>query len=173
MVYAGLSQSCLFLEISSPMHTCPASKNTSISYKLRIATVITTYDEVLWWVGPYVCVSVWLSARISPEPHARYLRNFCARCQRPCSVLFRHVDDRPHRRSAGTGWRKSTARAKCNLRLPCLYYDPTSWPRAQNTTQMLLSRQAYCVYDAVNINALSLCLNSGHIRVRNRQSRTV
>ena len=47
MVYAGLSQSCLFLEISSPMHTCPASKNTSISYKLQMATVITAYDEVL------------------------------------------------------------------------------------------------------------------------------
>jgi len=48
VVYVGLSQSCLFLEISSPpMHSCPASKNTSISYKLQIAAVITAYGEVL------------------------------------------------------------------------------------------------------------------------------
>jgi len=34
------------------------------------------------------------------------------------SVLFRHVDDRPHRLLAGRGWRECTARTKCNLRLP-------------------------------------------------------
>jgi len=35
------------------------------------------------------------------------------------SVLLRHVDDRPHRLSAGRGWRECTARTKCNLRLSC------------------------------------------------------
>ena len=35
------------------------------------------------------------------------------------SVIPRHVDDRPHRLSAGRGWRECTATAKCNLRLSC------------------------------------------------------
>ena len=53
--------------------------------------------EVLWWV----CLSVCLSARICPEPHARSLpMHSCACCVRG-SVLLRHVDDRPHRLSAG------------------------------------------------------------------------
>ena len=37
------------------------------------------------------------------------------------SVCLRHVDDRPHRLSAGRGWRECTARTKCNLRLPCFF----------------------------------------------------
>ena len=41
--------------------------------------------EVLWWVGLClsVCLPVCLSARISPEPHARSLPNFCACCLCP------------------------------------------------------------------------------------------
>jgi len=50
-----------------------------------------------------VCVSVCLSARISPEPHARSLPNFCACCLCPWLGLLRHVDVRPHRLSAGRG----------------------------------------------------------------------
>jgi len=49
-----------------------------------------------------VCVSVCLSARISPEPHVRSLRFVLVAYVRG-SILFRHVDDRPHRLSAGRG----------------------------------------------------------------------
>jgi len=56
-------------------------------------------------VCPSVSVCVCLSARISPEPHARSLPIFkihVAMSLAP-SVLLRHVDDRPHRLSAGRG----------------------------------------------------------------------
>ena len=36
------------------------------------------------------------------------------------SVLLRHVDDRPHRLSAGRGQRECTTRTKCNPLLPSL-----------------------------------------------------
>jgi len=38
------------------------------------------------------------------------------------SVFLWPVDDRPHRLSAGRGWRECTVRAKHNLGLPCYYY---------------------------------------------------
>jgi len=49
-----------------------------------------------------LCV-VYLSARISPEPHARFLPIFVHVSYVRGSVLLRHVDDRPHRLSAGRG----------------------------------------------------------------------
>ena len=52
----------------------------------------------------YVCLSVCLSARISPEQHWRSLP-FFVRAACVCgSVLLRHVDDRPHRVSPGMGF---------------------------------------------------------------------
>jgi len=62
--------------------------------------------EVLWWVCLSVCLCVCLSASIglSPEPYARFLPNFCARCLCRDLVLFRHVYDRPHRILAGKGF---------------------------------------------------------------------
>jgi len=66
-----------------------------------------------------VCVSVCLSARISPEPRGRSLPIFVRVAYGRGSILLRHVDDGPHRLSAGAGWRQCIARAKCNLRLPC------------------------------------------------------
>ena len=85
---------------------------------------------VLWWMSVCVSachfVSVCLSARISPEPHARSLPVFVlVACVRG-SVLLRHVDDRPHRLLAA---RERTARAKCNLRLPCCLqcFDTVGW----------------------------------------------
>ena len=51
-----------------------------------------------------VCWSVRLSARISPEPHARSLPIFMrVACVRG-SVLLRHVYDRSHRLSPGAGF---------------------------------------------------------------------
>jgi len=50
-----------------------------------------------------VCLSVCLSDRISPEPHARYLPFFVYLAYGRGSALLRHVDDRPHRLSAGRG----------------------------------------------------------------------
>ena len=42
--------------------------------------------------------------RISPEPRARYLPNFFLHVAHVRgSVLLQHVDDRPHRLSAGRG----------------------------------------------------------------------
>jgi len=64
-----------------------------------------------------VRMSVCLSDSISPEPHARSLPSFVHTAYVRCSVI-RHVDDRPHRLSAGRVLRESTARAKCNQRLP-------------------------------------------------------
>jgi len=48
-------------------------------------------------------MSVCLSARISPEPHARPLPIFVHVAYVRGSVLLPHVDDRPHRLSAGRG----------------------------------------------------------------------
>jgi len=52
-----------------------------------------------------VCVSVCLSNRISPEPHARSvpLEFFCACCQCPSLGPPRHVYDRPNRLSPVPG----------------------------------------------------------------------
>jgi len=50
-----------------------------------------------------VCASVCLSARISPEPHARFYKIFVHVAYVRGSILLRHVDDRPHRLSAGRG----------------------------------------------------------------------
>jgi len=49
----------------------------------------------------YVRLCVCLSAMISPEPHARSLPIFVHVAYVHGSVLLRHVDDRPHRLSAG------------------------------------------------------------------------
>jgi len=68
----------------------------------------------------YVCLCVCLSARTSPEPLAQSLPIFMhVTCVR--GSVLRHVDDRPHHLSVGRGWREFTARAKCNLRLPCYF----------------------------------------------------
>jgi len=89
--------------------------------------------EVLWWVCLSVCMSVCLSAMISPEPHAAraiFTKFFGHIAYVRGSVLLPHVDDWPHRLSAGRGWRECTARAKCNLRLPCLFCLMTNcWNR--------------------------------------------
>jgi len=71
-----------------------------------------------------VCLSVSLCARLSPEPQARSLvfTNFFVHVAYVRgSVLLWHVDDRPHRLSAGREWRVCTAWAKCNLRWPCSF----------------------------------------------------
>jgi len=85
--------------------------------------VIITWPAaaVAKYCDEYVCLCVCLSARISPESYPRSLPIFVRVAHVRGSVLLRHVDDRPHRLSAGRGWRKCTAPAKCNLRLrlPC------------------------------------------------------
>jgi len=48
-------------------------------------------------------VSVSMSARISPEPHARSLPFFVHVAYVRGLVLLQHVDDRPHRLSAARG----------------------------------------------------------------------
>ena len=52
-------------------------------------------------MSKFVCVSVCLSDRISPEPHARSLPIFVHVAYVRGTVLLRHVDDRPHRLSPG------------------------------------------------------------------------
>ena len=55
-------------------------------------------------VCAFVCLSVCLSAMISSEPHARSLPILFVRVAYVRgSVLLQHVDDRPHRLSAGLG----------------------------------------------------------------------
>ena len=84
-----------------------------------VVFVITTSaaGAVAKYCDEYACLCVCLSATVSQEPHARSLPNFL--CTLPMSVS---------RSSSGTltigriayGWRREcTARAKCNLRLPC------------------------------------------------------
>ena len=51
----------------------------------------------------YVCLCVCLSARLSPEPHAQS-SVFVHVPYVGGSVLLQHVDDRPHRLSAGRGY---------------------------------------------------------------------
>jgi len=64
---------------------------------LRAEAVVKYCDE-------YVCLCVCLSSRISPEPLARPLPIFFVHVAYVRgSVLLRHVDDRPHRLSAGKG----------------------------------------------------------------------
>ena len=94
--------------------------NMSSSSSSVVVVVVVMITSVAKYCDD-VCVSVCLSARISSEPHARSLSNFFVLVAYVRgSVLLRHVDDRPRRLSAGKGWRECTARAKCNLRLPCL-----------------------------------------------------
>jgi len=91
---------------------------TSIVHRLRS---IVMRVSVCGSVCVSVCVSVCLSERISPEPHVRSLPVFVHVAYVRGSVLLRHVYDRPHRLSSGSGWREEcTALAKCNLRSPCL-----------------------------------------------------
>jgi len=57
--------------------------------------------EVLWWV----CLCVCLSARISPEPHARSLLIFfCACCYGRGSVLLWQGDEIPRGRGSFRGF---------------------------------------------------------------------
>jgi len=88
------------------------------------------YCEVLWWVclsvRLSVCLSVCLSVRedISGTTRAIFTKYFAHVAYVRGSVLRRHVDDRPHRPSAGRG-----DGTKCNLRLPCWYWYASSRKR--------------------------------------------
>jgi len=64
-----------------------------------------------------VCVSVCLAARISPEPHARFLPNFVHVAYVRGSVLLWYVDDRPHCLSTGRG--DGSAQRGRSVNLPC------------------------------------------------------
>jgi len=70
----------------------------------------------------YVCLFVCLSVceDISGTTCTIFTKLFVHVASVHGSVLW-HVDDRLHRLSAGRGWWECTARAKCNLWLPCLY----------------------------------------------------
>jgi len=90
------------------------------------------FCEVLWWVR---CLSVCQSVCMSVCPrgclrnHKRDLYQIlCTCCRCRGSVLLRHVDYRPHRLSGGSGWLVCTARAKCNVRLPCFQLCPMCPP---------------------------------------------
>jgi len=74
-----------------------------------IVVVVVVYDLQRERLRSIVMsMSVCLSARISPEPHARCLQIFVHVAYVRGSGVLQHVDDR-----------QCTARAKCNLRLPC------------------------------------------------------
>jgi len=75
--------------------------------------------EVLW-MSISVCVSLSVREDISETTSAFFTNFFVHVTYVRGSVLLRHVDDRPHRLSAGRGWRECTVRPNwCNLRLPC------------------------------------------------------
>ena len=92
---------------------------------LRIITLPA--GAVAKYCDDCVCLCVCESACLSVCPTG-YLRNpkrdlyqiFYACCLCPwLGPLPWYVNDRPHRLSTRRGWRECTARAKCNLRLPC------------------------------------------------------
>jgi len=68
-----------------------------------VAFITSLAGAVAKYCDEYVCLCVCLSARISAEPHARSLPIFVHVAYDRGSVLLRHVDDRPHRLSAGRG----------------------------------------------------------------------
>jgi len=74
-------------------------------------------------VSVLLCVCLSVRQEISGTTRAIFT-NFLHVADVRGSVLLRHVDIRPHRLSAGRGWRECTARAKCNLRLPCFFLQP-------------------------------------------------
>jgi len=94
--------------------------------------------EILWWVC--VCVSVCLSVRedIPGTIRAIFTKFFVHVAHVRGSVLLRHVDDRPHRLSPGRGWRECTARAKCNLWLPCQYMLPVVLARSTSDDNAII-----------------------------------
>ena len=82
--------SCLSWPRSPISATAELLLETLISPAVRLRSIVMS-------------MSVCLSERISPELHALSLPNFCACCLCPWFGPFRHVDDRPHRLSAGRG----------------------------------------------------------------------
>jgi len=91
------------------------------------AVVTSPARVVAKYCDECVCVSVCLSVCLSAVSSTGYIRNptrdlyqiFVHVAYGRGLVLLRHIDDRPHRLSPERGWRECTARAKCNLRLPC------------------------------------------------------
>jgi len=80
--------------------------------------VTSPAGAVVKYCDVYICVCLSLREDISGTTcaiftifvHVAYVR---------VSVLLLHIDDRPHRLSAGKGRQECTARAKCDIRLLC------------------------------------------------------
>ena len=67
-----------------------------------------------------VCLSVCLSRRISPEPHARSVPIFVRVAYGRGSVFLRHIDDRPHRLSLGRGDYSASAQRGRSVICDCI-----------------------------------------------------
>ena len=89
-----------------------------------------------------VCVCLSVREDISGTTRAIFTTIFVHVAYVRGSVLLRHVDDRPHRLSAGRGSRECTVQAKCNLRLPCVNLNIT----CSRSPILTLSCDLYCVY---------------------------
>ena len=122
---AGLSRSAVSISVfnkndyrltalylqDNPDELVPASRRqehaagalTPTSRSIDQLIITSPAGAVAKYCDEYVCLCVCLYARISPEPHARSLPIFVRVAYVRGSVLLRHVDDRPHRLSAGRG----------------------------------------------------------------------
>jgi len=91
---------------------------TGVVY-LTLFWIFTSPGAVPKCCDEYVCLYVCLSTRISLKNTRDLYQIFVHVANVRGSVVLRHADDRPHRQSAGKGWRECIAWTMCNLRLPC------------------------------------------------------
>jgi len=102
MEYRGRKKSGSLPPLVKTLQIIPRRHVCTVGSLVMIFT--SPAGAVAKYCDEYVCLCVCLSTRISPEPHARSLgyQIFVHVAFVRGSVL-RHVDDRPHRLSAGRG----------------------------------------------------------------------
>jgi len=116
--------------LHSPAVNFYDSMRDSIKNSQALATILTEISRVLLRprerlrsrvITVSVCLSLCPRGCLRNHTRDDLYRIFVHVACVSGSVLRRHIDNRPHRLSAGRGWREYTARAKFNLRLPCLF----------------------------------------------------
>jgi len=105
-----------------------------------------------------VCLAVCLSVHedISGITRALFTEFFVHVAYERGSVLLWHVDDRPHHLSLERRWWECTARAKCNLRLPCFVLETVD-----SLLNFTLCAKYIHVTDKWLLHCLRLCTSCG------------